>query len=127
MKIYAADFNRYPVRIIMHTQMYQRKPLIVEAVQVTSDNIYDVAKWCDGDVRTQHGSGKKFIQVTVVNPKEPKIMRAMVGMWVLKSDQGFKVFSEPAFRKSWERVGTVGQALVDAKVGVLTVTNGTEA
>jgi hypothetical protein len=38
----------------------------------------------------------------------------MVGMWVLKSDQGFKIFSEPAFRKSWERVGTVGGALLDA-------------
>jgi hypothetical protein len=108
----------------MHIQMYQRKPLIVEAVQVTNDNIYDVAKWCDGDVRTQHASGKKFIQVNVVNPKEPKMMRATVGSWVLKSDQGFKIFSEPAFRKSWEPVGAVGQALVQAQAGTSIALNG---
>jgi hypothetical protein len=109
----------------MQIQHYQRKPLIVEAVQVTNDNIYDVAKWCDGDVRTQHGAGKKkFIQVSVVNPKEPKVMRAMVGMWVLKSDQGFKIFSEPAFRKSWERVGTVGQAMIQAQAATSVAMNG---
>jgi len=98
----------------MMTQTYQRKPLTVEAVQVTEDNLYDIAKWCGGDVRTHNVTGKKFIQVDVLHPLNPKQTKATVGEWVLKSGQGFKIFSDAAFKKGWEPVGQVGKALQEA-------------
>jgi hypothetical protein len=102
----------------MHIETYQRRPLYVEAVQINNENIYDIAKWCEGDLRTQRQSGKKFIQLTVIGPKEPMQMRAAVGSWILKSDQGFKIFSDQAFKKGWEKIGNVGMALQDAFVGM---------
>lgn len=112
--IYAADFTRDPMRIIMMTQTYQRKPLTVEAVQVTEANLYEVAKWCEGDVRTHNVTNKKFIQVDVLHPLNPKQTKATVGEWVLKSDQGYKIYSDAAFKKGWELVGEVGRALQEA-------------
>jgi len=98
----------------MMTQTYQRKPLTVEAVQITEENLYEVAKWCEGDVRTHNITGKKFIQVDVLHPKDPKQTRASVGNWILKSEQGFKIFSDSAFKSGWERIGNVGEALKSA-------------
>jgi hypothetical protein len=96
----------------MQTTTYNRKPLTVEAVQVTDENIYEVAKWCDGDVHTALGSGKKHIQVAVLHPLHKKQTRASVGDWVLKSDQGFKIYADTAFQKGFEEA----QPAMDADV-----------
>jgi len=86
----------------MQTTTYQRKPLIVEAVQVTDENIYDVAKWCGGDVRTNTTTNKKFIQLEVIHPQNPSQTKALAGNWILKSDQGYKIWSDSAFKKGFE-------------------------
>jgi hypothetical protein len=86
----------------MQTTSYQRKPLKVEAVQVTEDNLYDVAKWCGGDVHTTLSSGKKYIEVAVLHPLHKKQTRASIGDWVLRSEQGFKIYADAAFQKGFE-------------------------
>lgn len=111
------DSTHYIIRKIMQTNTYQRKPLTVEAVQVTEENLYEVAKWCEGDVRTHGATNKKFIQVDVLHPLNPKQTKAMIGEWVLKSDQGYKIYSDAAFKKGWELVGAVGMALQEAFQG----------
>lgn len=98
----------------MKTEMYQRRTFTVEAIQVTEENLYDVAKWCEGDVRTNNGTKKKYIQLEVINPLEPKHSRASIGEWILKSNQGYKIYADAAFKKGWEKVGNVGQALQEA-------------
>ena len=89
----------------METNTFIRKPLTVQAVQVTDDNLYDVAKWCGGDVHT--ANGKKHIQVNVLHPLHQKQSRAGVGDWVLKSAQGFKIYADTAFTKGFEVAGGI--------------------
>jgi len=90
----------------MQTVMYTRKPLTVEAVQVTDENLYEVAQWSGGDVNTNPHTGKKHIQVAVLHPLHQKQSRASVGDWVLKSSQGFKIYADTAFQKGFELAGT---------------------
>lgn len=87
----------------MQTTTYKRKPLQVEAVQVTDENLYEVAQWCGGDVHT-NPSGKKHIQVAVLHPLHQKQTRASIGDWVLKSEQGYKIYADTAFQKGFEKV-----------------------
>lgn len=95
----------------MQTTIYSRKPLMVEAVQVTEENLYDVAKWCGGDVQTQ--GNKKIIFVKVLHPLHAKQSRASVTDWVLKSSQGYKIYADTAFRKGFEEFAEDDQRMAE--------------
>lgn len=85
------------------TESYRRKPLEVEAVQVTSENLYEVAEWCGGAVHTiKTGEETKvFINVPVINSNRNPQFRASIGSWVLSSESGFKVYSERSFNNAF--------------------------
>ncbi len=96
----------------METQQYQRKPIIVEAVQVTEENFFDVAHWCQGAIVSGGGSAKsvdeikqdksKFIRVRVINPQRVRQTKAYVGDWVLYSEyNGYKVYTNGAFENAF--------------------------
>ena len=85
----------------MQTTSYKRKPLLVEAVQVTEENLAEVAIWAAGTV---FDSVKKHVEIDVIHPLHAKQRRASTGDWVLKSDQGFKIYADSAFKKSFEAV-----------------------
>lgn len=84
----------------MKTTKFVRRPLEVEAVQVTEDNLYEVAKWCQGEVRRDK-EGLKYVKVRVLNPHAEMLKEADVGCWVLRSERGFKVYTESAFDNSF--------------------------
>lgn len=90
----------------MQTTSYKRKPLLVEAVQVTEENIYEVAVWAAGTV---FDGVKKHIEIDVIHPLHAKQRRASTGDWVLKSDQGFKIYADSAFKKSFEPTTSISQ------------------
>jgi hypothetical protein len=98
----------------METTSYKRKPLVVEAVQVTVDNLYDVAKWCGGDVRTMNSTKEKYIQIRVLHPNKPEHSMAFSGDWVLKSEQGYKIYKDSAFQSGFEPVTTEETKLEEA-------------
>lgn len=78
------------------TELYVRKPFEVEAVQVTEENLTDVADWCDGDIR--HTADKvPFVKVQVARPLTTRQTRAFVGDWILYAGRGFKVYTAKAF------------------------------
>jgi len=95
---------------------FVRKPFYIDAVQVTAENINDVAEWCQGDIRT-HGPAKsapagetgqeKYIKVRVNRPLNPRQTQAFVGDWVLYAGTGFKVYTNKAFEGSFEMVAKV--------------------
>lgn len=88
----------------METQKYIRKPFEVEAVQVTEENIEAVAEWCDGKIEfeTDVPGSKQLIRVKVKHPLNARQTKAYVGDWVLKAGEGFKVYNQVAFDKSFE-------------------------
>lgn len=93
----------------VETKKYLRKPLIVEAVQVTKDNFEDVAAWCQGEIVNNNGSpptklkpGGQHILVRVHQPKTIRQTTAFVGDWILYTDRGYKIYTPKAFSSSFD-------------------------
>lgn len=87
------------------TERFIRKPLYVDAVRVTSQNFEVVAAWCDGEIQKETEgprTGKSYIRVRVQYPKSPRQSKAFVGDWVLYTETGYKVYTNPSFRKSFD-------------------------
>jgi hypothetical protein len=92
------------------TVQYIRKPLYVDAVRVTSKNFDEIAEWCQGQVlednEADKESAKKYIRVRVHNPINPRQTRAYVGDWILYTEKGYKIYSNQAFRASFDEATT---------------------
>lgn len=84
----------------METAKFTRKPFDVDAVQVTADNIDEVAKWCQGEVLTD-GENNKYVKVRVLRVISERQTQAYAGDWVLYAGTGYKVYTDKAFRKSF--------------------------
>jgi hypothetical protein len=88
-----------------------RKPFVVEAIQVTPQNMREVSKWCRGQIRNVDGlevggdAGKKVkaIKVPVKRPLSERQTLAIVGDWVVAQGSGHKVYTQRAFEGSYER------------------------
>lgn len=85
-------------------ETFERLPFTIQAIQVTDQNINQVAKWCKGRVKTEGGRvKKKFIKVDVKRALNERQTMAYVGDWVLKAGTGFKVYTEKAFSESFRK------------------------
>lgn len=99
------------------TQKYVRKPLYVDAVQVTLENFNEVARWCQGEVKDYHDKTltgeqaenqqiERYIHVRVHNPKNVRQTKAFIGDWILYTERGYKVYTQKAFKNSFDKVET---------------------
>jgi hypothetical protein len=96
------------------TKKYVRKPLYVDAVQVTEQNFIDIARWCFGeignidetpvDMSSEVEPTKQYIHVRVHNPKNPRQTKAFVGDWILYTERGYKVYTTKAFQANFDLV-----------------------
>lgn len=98
---------------MFETTQYVRKPFNIDAVQITSTNMEDVALWVDGSV-LEDDAGKPYIKVDVKRPFNERQTRAYVGDWVLAAGTGYKVYNDKAFKKSFEQTGN-GTTMVDPR------------
>ena len=103
----------------MKTHKFARKPLYVDAVRVTRENIKEVAEWCDGKISVDNEEaspthGQEFIQVRVHRPINDRQTQAFIGDWVLFAKNGFKVYTAKAFDKSFDKVKTLNKEQADA-------------
>jgi hypothetical protein len=87
----------------MIVNKYARKPFYVDAVQVTAENMAEVAQWCGGRVETTvEINSHSFIKVKVKRPISARQTKAFIGDWVLKAGAGYKVYTAEAFDKSFD-------------------------
>lgn len=101
------------------TTKYVRKPLYVDAIEVTSENFLDVARWCQGLVGPEGGEfgtevqpaegieidpEKYYIRLRVHNPKNRWQSMANVGDWILYTEHGYKVYSANAFENNFDKL-----------------------
>jgi hypothetical protein len=97
------------------TKKYVRKPLYVDAIQVTVDNMVEVAEWCQGEIRDHNdqplsgvdvgnSSINRYIHVRVHNPKTVRQTKAFTGDWILYTVRGYKVYTQKAFKNSFALV-----------------------
>lgn len=104
---------------MIEVNFYRRKTFFVTAVQVTEENMKDVADWCAGKV-VHTASDKKFIKVDVKRALSPRQKQAFVGDWVLSNGKGFKVYTKSAFERNFELdEDEVRDGLVSVTVGVV--------
>lgn len=95
--------------MLITPKKFLRKPFEVEAVEVTAENIEDVARWCRGQMRKSVGPAgrnvQRYIKVNVKRPLNERQTMAYVGDWVVAAtDQnirGFKVYTPKAFSQSF--------------------------
>lgn len=85
---------------------YQRKPFTVQAVQVTVDNMQDVAEWCKGEIILEQHGGRlvQYIKVDVPDARTERQKKAFIQDWVLKTDSMVKCYSKKAFPNTFEQV-----------------------
>lgn len=96
-------------------EKYVRKPFEVQAIEVTPENIQEVAKWCGGTIETDtegpRPGDQEYIKVNVKKPLSIRQTHAYHGDWVLlatTSDPqggpaGFKVYTPRAFVTSFQK------------------------
>lgn len=94
-------------------ETYHRRSFPIEAVRVDADNMAEVAKWCLGKILIQKRPSQKgaggyvqevpYIEVDVQRPLNPRQTMAFVGDWVLKTGNSFKIYSDIAFHKNFEK------------------------
>lgn len=105
------------------TEKYVRKPLYVDAVQVTEENFETIARWVFGEIRNIDESPidetaevnptTQYISVRVHNPKNPRQTKAHVGDWILYTERGYKVYTTKAFQANFDRVITEAKLSVE--------------
>lgn len=96
----------------MKTEKFTRKPFPIDAVQVTAENMDEVAAWCQGEVLATDSAiaeglnkePERFIKVRVHHPMTERQTKAFVGDWVLYASKGYKVYTDKAFARSFEPV-----------------------
>ncbi len=103
----------------IETTTYIRKPLYVEAVQVTTENFSELALWCQGEIIEPPAPGGKqherHILIRVTNPMNPRQSQARVGDWILTSDRGYKIYTPKAFVKSFDMADEPSEAVQGAR------------
>jgi hypothetical protein len=103
------------------TQKYIRKALYVEAIQITLENFVEVAKWCQGEIKdyndktlvgaeAENPLTERYIHVRVHNPKNVRQTKAYIGDWLLYTERGYKVYTQKAFRNSFDKFEDPGAA-----------------
>lgn len=110
----------------VETVKYVRKPLYVEAVQVTPDNFMNVADWCQALVGRKGGEAgtesrpadgfeidpsNHYIRIRVHNPQSKKQTMAFVGDWILYTEQGYKIYTDRAFQSGFDEVALESEPL----------------
>lgn len=85
---------------------FTRRSFNVKAVRVNKSNMDEVAQWCGGTIVTQttrESKTERFIHVDVANPTSPRQEQAFDGDWVLQTDTMWKVYTNRAFQRSFEK------------------------
>lgn len=94
---------------------FTRRPFAVEAIQVTADNMKDVAEWCGGKLMAfppstiGDRSMQNYVKVPVVRPLNNTQTKARVGCWVLFSGNQFRVYTDESFKKCFQEIESLEQ------------------
>jgi hypothetical protein len=81
----------------MEFKTFVRKPFIVEAVEVTSENINEVAKYI-GDVRERE-DGTQYILVD--RRLVPNVFKVYPGFFMTKMGENVRCYSKKIFREQF--------------------------
>lgn len=82
---------------------YVSRPVTIEAMQITLDNLNEVAKWCKGFVR---GESIRFVKPKPLRkPNADNSHYAISGDYVVRTKYGFTVVKPKVFEEKYHRYG----------------------
>lgn len=93
----------------MEFNTYIRKPFVVQASEITEENIHEVAKFV-GTIRSRD-DGEVFIEVD--RTKIPNLDRVYVGFWVTKIGNNARCYSARVFTQQFVEMSDDARAWVD--------------
>lgn len=103
-------------------EKFNRHVFAVEAVQVTEDNMQEIADWANGYVLTgmkllvdnkPRNVTKDCILITVGDGEHMKESKAYVGDWILMRDDGWIIqYKDENFRKEYSKESDQQHAIV---------------
>jgi hypothetical protein len=101
------NLNESEDKMALDIKQYARKPFFVDAVQITADNMEEVALWCAGEIREEEpdhegATPTKYVHVRVHRPLNERQSRGYIGDWVLYAGTGYKVYNNKAFNNSFD-------------------------
>lgn len=92
----------------LNFQRFAYAPAFINAVQVTADNMIEVAEWCNGTiVKTGKDDEPDYIKVQVKGVVTRRQTMAFENDWVFKAGPSFKVYTPRAFGKAFVPVNAV--------------------
>lgn len=82
----------------------EKRPEELHGIQVTAENMEDVAGWCKGWVeRTDYAV---WIRVPVPRPKSERMTRAYANDWVVRTRDGMlRIYKNKDLMENFKRVG----------------------
>lgn len=83
----------------MRPEKYLTKQRKVEAVQVTKENMAEVAEWCGGTI---YRGESTWIAANWHRPQNQRQKEGHVGDWIVKQGGNFKVFLDAPFKFGFE-------------------------
>lgn len=82
---------------------WRKKPVIIDAIMLTHDNVQEVADWCNGIAVMEH-EGPRVQEVSVLIPTLEGVMTASEGDFVIKGVQGeFYPCKSSVFVETYEK------------------------
>lgn len=85
----------------MEIEKFVRRSFAVKGVQVTVENINEVAAWAEGAVVSDPLDNPIFIKINVKHALNERQTQAHVGDWVLSTKKGYKVYTDRAFKANF--------------------------
>lgn len=109
-------------QVVMEFTQYIRQPFTVEAVQITAENLEEVAKLV-GEVRTDVRNKKETTYIALDRRIVPNVSRAYLGWYLTRLEDNYRCYSAKVFREQFveycpvmEFVFTDGEEEVEAVV-----------
>lgn len=79
---------------------YQRKPFYVEAVEITAENIEELAPLVGDFKKLEDGTPYILVDQRLV----PNLHRAFIGYWITKMGDNVRCYANKIFTDQFERV-----------------------
>lgn len=117
----------------MQIETYERKPFSVEAVQVTFENVHEVAAWCKGTVITQKikmlgvDTDVPAVQFEGQGENRGKTFVASLNFYVVELNGNFRIYKPAAFHSTFEKPVEIEHLIEGPDVEDLEVTPETKA
>ncbi|QEQ93567.1 hypothetical protein SEA_GIRLPOWER_68 [Streptomyces phage GirlPower] len=81
------------------TSQFTQDP--VDAIQITQENIDEIAAWCQGEVKVDETNGRRYIEMEVSHPTGRRTAKAYPKDWVVTVRAIRRVYGNRAFTSTF--------------------------